>query len=389
MSSLVKSSISTKRLEETSAAFIRPSRATYRLRQARSPENASSRPCCPPSTWRIPRSMCGPRSAIAARSSRMSRGAEHRLDSSGRRPRNRPSRLARLAGILSCSSSPRGIPGRLAEASRSTPSCGEPLIVRESGSGSRCALEKSLERASRSLAELNVSLELGSNVAIKDAVKRGLGVAFLSRFCVRGSWAPKSCERSLSGASASRGISISSTTGIGRCRRRRASFCTSSNRIPSVSTGPSGHKAGLWPSHHISEKPELPILRGRCTIGLMFDARRKQHWEAVYQTKGETNVSWYQDEPRLSLELIRAFAPTEGGRIIDVGGGASVLVDRLLELPFERNRGSRHLRDRLGQSNGLGWASVANGSAGSSPMSPTPRTSAPSTSGTTGPSSTS
>jgi SAM-dependent methyltransferase len=66
----------------------------------------------------------------------------------------------------------------------------------------------------------------------------------------------------------------------------------------------------------------------------MFDARRKQHWEAVYQTKGETNVSWYQDEPRFSLELIGAFAPTQGGRIIDVGGGASVLIDRLLELPF-------------------------------------------------------
>jgi 2-polyprenyl-3-methyl-5-hydroxy-6-metoxy-1,4-benzoquinol methylase len=45
-------------------------------------------------------------------------------------------------------------------------------------------------------------------------------------------------------------------------------------------------------------------------------------------------LSWYQDEPRLSLELIRAVAPAEGGRIIDVGGGASVLVDRLLDLPF-------------------------------------------------------
>jgi SAM-dependent methyltransferase len=67
----------------------------------------------------------------------------------------------------------------------------------------------------------------------------------------------------------------------------------------------------------------------------MFDARRKQHWEAVYQTKGETNVSWYQDDPRLSLELIGAFAPTEGGRIIDVGGGTSLLVDRLLGCPFE------------------------------------------------------
>jgi DNA-binding transcriptional LysR family regulator len=62
---------------------------------------------------------------------------------------------------------------------------GEPLIVRESGSGSRRALEKGLERAGSSLADLDVSLELGSNAAIKDAVKRGLGVAFLSRFCVK------------------------------------------------------------------------------------------------------------------------------------------------------------------------------------------------------------
>jgi DNA-binding transcriptional LysR family regulator len=62
---------------------------------------------------------------------------------------------------------------------------GEPLIIRESGSGSRCTLEQSLARAGRSLADLNVALELGSNAAIKDAVKRGLGVAFLSRFCIR------------------------------------------------------------------------------------------------------------------------------------------------------------------------------------------------------------
>src|SRR5512135_425362 len=61
---------------------------------------------------------------------------------------------------------------------------------------------------------------------------------------------------------------------------------------------------------------------------------RKAHWENIYSTKGETGVSWYQSEPRLSLELIGAVAPAEGGRIIDVGGGASVLVERLLDLPF-------------------------------------------------------
>lgn len=60
----------------------------------------------------------------------------------------------------------------------------EPLIIREFGSGSRYTLEKSLEQAGSSLASLNISLELGSNAAIKDAVKRGLGVAFLSRLAV-------------------------------------------------------------------------------------------------------------------------------------------------------------------------------------------------------------
>lgn len=61
----------------------------------------------------------------------------------------------------------------------------EPLILREPGSGSRYALEKSLDRAGASLAGLNITLELGSNRAIKDAVKRGLGIAFLSQLVVR------------------------------------------------------------------------------------------------------------------------------------------------------------------------------------------------------------
>jgi DNA-binding transcriptional LysR family regulator len=60
----------------------------------------------------------------------------------------------------------------------------EPLIIRESGSGTRCALRKGLERAGASLDEMTISLEMGSNAAIKDAVKRGLGVSFVSRSTV-------------------------------------------------------------------------------------------------------------------------------------------------------------------------------------------------------------
>ena len=61
----------------------------------------------------------------------------------------------------------------------------EPLILREQGSGSRLAVVASLEPGGVALHELNVALELGSNAAIKDAVRRGLGVAFLSRMTVR------------------------------------------------------------------------------------------------------------------------------------------------------------------------------------------------------------
>lgn len=60
-----------------------------------------------------------------------------------------------------------------------------PLVVREVGSGLRHCFEKALDRAGRSLAELRVALELGSNEAIKEAVSRGVGVAVLSALAVQ------------------------------------------------------------------------------------------------------------------------------------------------------------------------------------------------------------
>jgi DNA-binding transcriptional LysR family regulator len=60
----------------------------------------------------------------------------------------------------------------------------QPLIVREAGSGSRWCLERGLDQAGRSLRDLRVALELGSNEGIKEAVLRGLGLAFLSTYAV-------------------------------------------------------------------------------------------------------------------------------------------------------------------------------------------------------------
>jgi trans-aconitate methyltransferase len=62
----------------------------------------------------------------------------------------------------------------------------------------------------------------------------------------------------------------------------------------------------------------------------MNNASRNAHWETVYTTKGENEVSWFQENPAPSLELIdMARLPPEAA-IVDVGGGASRLVDGLL-----------------------------------------------------------
>ena len=64
----------------------------------------------------------------------------------------------------------------------------------------------------------------------------------------------------------------------------------------------------------------------------MFD--RKAHWQKVYQEKSSSDVSWYQKEPKLSLELIHRTGVSKGEAIIDVGGGASVLTDHLCKDGF-------------------------------------------------------
>jgi ubiquinone/menaquinone biosynthesis C-methylase UbiE len=57
----------------------------------------------------------------------------------------------------------------------------------------------------------------------------------------------------------------------------------------------------------------------------------KTHWEHVYRTKRADEVSWFQREPTISLDLVKRVANDRSSRIIDVGGGSSSLVDRLLD----------------------------------------------------------
>lgn len=61
---------------------------------------------------------------------------------------------------------------------------------------------------------------------------------------------------------------------------------------------------------------------------------RAQHWENVYQTKSATEVSWYEPDPKQSLDLILGVSGEARGSVVDVGGGQSFLVDRLLDAGF-------------------------------------------------------
>jgi 2-polyprenyl-3-methyl-5-hydroxy-6-metoxy-1,4-benzoquinol methylase len=84
--------------------------------------------------------------------------------------------------------------------------------------------------------------------------------------------------------------------------------------------------------------------------------KRKNHWEEVYAKKMPTEVSWYQTEPTISLEFIASIGLDRASKIIDVGGGASVLVDRLIDQGFQNltildisQRSYNYATERLGK----------------------------------------
>lgn len=83
---------------------------------------------------------------------------------------------------------------------------------------------------------------------------------------------------------------------------------------------------------------------------------RKQHWEQVYAQKQPTEVSWFQPRPEHSLRLITATGIAHDQPLIDLGGGASCLVDNLLEQGYRdvsvldiSGAALQHARQRLGQ----------------------------------------
>lgn len=75
----------------------------------------------------------------------------------------------------------------------------------------------------------------------------------------------------------------------------------------------------------------MPITKSVVTTSM---TERQEHWDSTYAERGEDQVSWYETDPTFSLEMLDALRVTAGHSVLDVGGGASRLVDRLLTRGF-------------------------------------------------------
>ena len=62
---------------------------------------------------------------------------------------------------------------------------------------------------------------------------------------------------------------------------------------------------------------------------------RREHWEKIYSTMRSDEVSWFEVDPQISFDLIESVSPARRS-VIDVGGGQSFLVDKLLSAGYER-----------------------------------------------------
>ena len=89
-----------------------------------------------------------------------------------------------------------------------------------------------------------------------------------------------------------------------------------------------------------------------------------RHWDGVYGARAFDQVSWYQPVPERSLRHIEDAVANRDAAIIDVGGGASTLVDHLLDAGFNdvtvldiSGKALQQARHRLGaRAEAVNWA---------------------------------
>jgi len=114
-----------------------------------------------------------------------------------------------------------------------------------------------------------------------------------------------------------------------------------------VGQGGSLRTRGRW---RLGLSPTLLLQIGRCDLpssctgqpqvtdaardGEVVMQDRQRHWDEAYRTRGSAGVSWFQAEPTMSLELINSMDVESTRPVIDIGGGASLLVDHLVARGF-------------------------------------------------------
>jgi hypothetical protein len=84
--------------------------------------------------------------------------------------------------------------------------------------------------------------------------------------------------------------------------------------------------------------------------------KRTEHWDGVYQSKAETELSWFESTPSVSLAMLEAAGLDQETCVVDVGGGDSHLVDYLIQRGLHclavldvSNAALERARARLGQ----------------------------------------
>jgi EEF1A lysine methyltransferase 2 len=87
-----------------------------------------------------------------------------------------------------------------------------------------------------------------------------------------------------------------------------------------------------------------------------MSGERKEHWEEVYNTKEIEQLGWYEETPEKSLDLIERCGIGKDELILDVGSGASTLIDSLVERGYRNivatdisEEALRKLKERLGE----------------------------------------
>ena len=89
----------------------------------------------------------------------------------------------------------------------------------------------------------------------------------------------------------------------------------------------------------------------------------KKHWENIFSAKNFNEVSWYQESPKTSIDLIQSINPDKNSYLIDIGAGDSKLVDNLLDFGFRNisvldvsSKALEKAKKRLGnKANSIKW----------------------------------